>query len=789
MEQARRRRHNDRRQPNFSAQKRSRGPIPTKLRPGSLPGIISKRLDEWASSQRVEDRLEAFAFDSRDATGLLHNWREKVQEDLAAMDKDDDGFLDRMKSMGWDAQALTLAYESGMWSSVFEAAFLRHFLSYAAVEGPEDMRLHINALLQATDISDHAERQLDARMVNRAFHLHMGPTNSGKTYTALKALAKSPTGVYAGPLRLLAHEVWERLNLGSVGGLDGKPRPCSLVTGEEKRIVHNGQDMISCTVEMLPLMGHPSGNPWDVVVIDEIQMIGDPQRGGAWTFAVMGVNAKEIHLCGDETTADLLKSMIGQFKGDTLTVHRYERLTPLSVADESLQGDWENVQPGDCVVTFSRTNVFAAKKAIESTLGKKCAVVYGALPPETRAEQAREFNEDSGRAEIMVASDAVGMGLNLKIGRIVFESLTKFDGKREVPLSLSQVKQIAGRAGRFGLQHKGETEDESSPDEVPHSGGIVTTLHEADLPLLRAMMPLSLPSVTRAVLEPTSKALGKLAPLLPPSTSYTELMGHFEALAKLPPLTVLSSVSHREPIFEVVGKYRDVLTLGECVNFGMAPVNRRDPKVMSIFERILKAYSEEMNVSLEPTLDPTMLIKTLKTVEETLAALPPLPPHLGVYRPYLVPPITIAAIPLLESLHKALVLYIWLSFRFHLAFPDRELAAAYKERTEHALEICLERMPGVRQKTREERTGEMDGEHALYRRKYVDKHGLVKPEIKWVAAELAARTKRRERWGSVEHQHMNATDYWKQKEVEQQQSQKTQDDSNFGLTKPSDPEA
>ncbi|BEI84011.1 hypothetical protein CcaverHIS002_0406150 [Cutaneotrichosporon cavernicola] len=763
--------------------------MPAKLRPGSLPGIISNRLDEWAASQRVEDRLEVLGFDSRDATGLLHNWREKVQEDLAGMDKDDDGFLDRMKSMGWDAQTLTLAYESGMWSSVFEAAFLRHFLSYAAVEGPEHMRLHINALLQATDISDHAERQLDARMVNRSFHLHMGPTNSGKTYSALKALAKSPTGVYAGPLRLLAHEVWERLNLGSVGGLDGKPRPCSLVTGEEKRIVQNGQDMISCTVEMLPLMGHPSGNPWDVVVIDEIQMMGDAQRGGAWTSAVMGVNAKEIHLCGDETTADLLKSMIGRFKGDTLTVHRYERLTPLSVADESLQGDWENVQPGDCVVTFSRTNVFAAKKAIESTLGKKCAVVYGALPPETRAEQAREFNEDSGRAEIMVASDAVGMGLNLKIGRIVFESLTKFDGKRDVPLSLSQVKQIAGRAGRFGLQHKGESEDESSPDEVPHSGGIVTTLHEADLPLLRAMMPLSLPSVTRAVLEPTSKALGKLAPLLPPSTSYNDLMGHFEALAKLPPLTVLASISHREPIFQVVGKYRDVLTLGECIQFGMVPVNRRDPKVMSIFERVLKSYSEEMNVSLEPTLAPTMLIKTLKTVEETLAALPPLPPTLGVYRPYLVPPITIAAIPLLESLHKALVLYIWLSFRFQLAFPDRELAAAYKERTENALEICLERMPGVRQKKREERTGEMDGEHALYRRKYVDKHGLVKPEIKWVAAELAARNKRRDRWGSVEHQHMNATDYWKQKEVEQQQSLETQDDSNFGLAKPSEPGA
>lgn len=386
---------------------------PIKLRPGSLAGIISGRLAEWVGSQRVEDRLEAFGFSDSNAKSLLDSWSQTVQEDLEVMDKDDEGFLGRMNAMGWDAQTLTLAYESGEWSSVFEAAFLRHFLEYSVANGPEHMKHHLSALLQVTDLSNTAANFLSARTVNRHFHLHMGPTNSGKTYNALKALAKAQSGVYAGPLRLLAHEVWERLNLGSVGGLDGVGRPCSLLTGEERRIVEGGANMVSCTVEMLPLQGSFDGKPWDVVVIDEIQMMGDNQRGGAWTQAVMGANAKEIHMCGDETTADLLKTMIDGFKGDTLTVHRYERLTPLTVADSSLEGDWTKIQPGDCVVTFSRTNVFGAKKAIESTLGKKCAVVYGALPPETRAEQARDFNEETGRAEIMVASDAVGMGLNL----------------------------------------------------------------------------------------------------------------------------------------------------------------------------------------------------------------------------------------------------------------------------------------------------------------------------------------------------------------------------------------
>lgn len=160
---------------------------------------------------------------------------------------------------------------------------------------------------------------------------------------------------------------------------------------------------------MLPI-ANTGGDPFDVVVIDEIQMMGDLQRGGSWTRVVLQTMAKEIHLCGDDTTVELLEKLIPSL-GDKMTVHRYERLTPLEVAEKSLDGDWNNVEPGDCIVTFSRTNIFAVKKMVETLAGKKCAVVYGALPPETRAERAREFNE--GRAEVLVASDAVGMGLNL----------------------------------------------------------------------------------------------------------------------------------------------------------------------------------------------------------------------------------------------------------------------------------------------------------------------------------------------------------------------------------------
>lgn len=382
------------------------------LRPEGLPRAISSRVESWARSQRIASRLKDYGFADGEEKPVIEEWLAKVTSELESLDTNSATILDDVAALGWEPQALILAVESGDASPVFEAAFMRHLLEYAAAAGPQHLRLHLRSILEVTNISNLAQRHDAARRVSRHFHLHMGPTNSGKTYNALKALSKAGTGVYAGPLRLLAHEVWERVNLGTVGEMDGKGRACNLLTGEERRIVEPDAGIVACTVEMLPVNGN-GGESWDVVVIDEIQMLGDEGRGFAWTNAVMGVNAKEVHLCGDETTAELLKSMIGSFKGDTLTVHKYDRLTPLKVEDESLKGDWSKVQPGDCVVTFSRSNVFSVKKLIEGSLGKKCAVVYGALPPETRAEQAREFNEDGGRAEVLVASDAVGMGLNL----------------------------------------------------------------------------------------------------------------------------------------------------------------------------------------------------------------------------------------------------------------------------------------------------------------------------------------------------------------------------------------
>jgi ATP-dependent RNA helicase SUPV3L1/SUV3 len=357
-------------------------------------------------------RLSAYRLSAGQAEKALSAWMAGVHADLGRISTDE-AAMEALQNGKWDVDRLIDGLGSDGWAEVFESAMLRHFLSYASTSPvlPATSCAHISEILSITDLTQiaYSNHNLPARSISRQFHLHVGPTNSGKTYSALKALSRAGTGVYAGPLRLLAHEVWERLNLGSVGDLNGQGRECNLLTGEERRIVSEDAGLVSCTVEMIPTTA-VGGEPWDVVVIDEIQMLGDAQRGGAWTNALLGVKAREVHLCGDETTVALLSALIPTL-GDTVTVHRYNRLTPLQVADTSLEGDWNKIQKGDCVVTFSRTNIFSVKKQIESIAGKKCAVVYGALPPETRAEQAKDFNE--GRAEVLVASDAVGMGLNL----------------------------------------------------------------------------------------------------------------------------------------------------------------------------------------------------------------------------------------------------------------------------------------------------------------------------------------------------------------------------------------
>ena len=257
-----------------------------------------------------------------------------------------------------------------------------------------------NRLTQAADIrAPHAWYPMTRRMKRKIIY-HYGPTNSGKTYSALIALKKAQSGVYCAPLRLLAAEIYERLNFEGIY--------CNLITGQERKLVPKAHHY-SMTVEMAHVY---ISEPIEVAVIDEIQMMADENRGYAWTEALFSLEAKEIHVCGNETALNLMR-LICTETGDEFEAISYSRLTNLAISKHSLNGDLKKVREGDCLIVFSRRQIFEIRQELESKTSHRCCVVYGSLPPEVRVMQARLFNDPTSKYNVLVASDAVGMGLNL----------------------------------------------------------------------------------------------------------------------------------------------------------------------------------------------------------------------------------------------------------------------------------------------------------------------------------------------------------------------------------------
>lgn len=275
----------------------------------------------------------------------------------------------------------------------------------------------------------------DRRADQRLF-IHTGPTNSGKTYHSLKAFAEAGSGWYLAPLRLLAYEVYERLNTDGI--------PCNLLTGEESVEVEGAQ-ITAATIEMFD-----SSRSGRCVVIDEAFMIADAERGWAWTRALMEGQAPEIRLICSPATTTLIEQL-AEAAGLEYETIVHTRLTPLTVAREP----WplEELPSETILVAFSRSLVLQLKSELER-LGRRVSVIYGALPPEVRHKQASLFA--AGETEICVATDAVGMGLNLPAHRVCFFELEKFDGRERRLLTPAEFHQIAGRGGRFGIREFGE---------------------------------------------------------------------------------------------------------------------------------------------------------------------------------------------------------------------------------------------------------------------------------------------------------------------------------------------
>ncbi len=294
--------------------------------------------------------------------------------------------------------------------------------------------LHENMLREIPD--NYIDLYPLARRMDRHFIIHAGPTNSGKTYQAIQALKRAETGIYLGPLRLLAYEQFEAMNL------DGCA--CNLLTGEETIDIPGAKHQAS-TVEMLDLT-----KIYDCAVIDEAQMIADKDRGGAWTTAVLGVCAEEVHICCAMNAVELLIHLIEDGE-DTYEVVYHQRQTRLALDNENFDFPG-SVREKDALIVFSRRNVHAVASELQRR-GVLCSVIYGALPYDVRHEEARKFM--NGETQVVVATDAIGLGMNLPIRRIVFLEQSKFDGEEVRYLKPDEVQQIAGRAGRRGMYEIG----------------------------------------------------------------------------------------------------------------------------------------------------------------------------------------------------------------------------------------------------------------------------------------------------------------------------------------------
>lgn len=424
----------------------------------------------------------------------------------------------------------------------------------------------------------------EARRLNRRIIYHMGPTNSGKTYHAIEALCQAKKGCYLAPLRLLASELFDTMN--------SKGVKTTLLTGEEVIDLPDSTH-ISSTIEMAKLQ-----TKFDCCVIDEIQMLTDPQRGWAWTRALVNIQADEIHLCGDHSVLELVKKVLA-LCGDTLEVREYTRMTELHVMEHQIP--LSQLQKNDALIVFSRRNALKYKADLED-LGFKVSIVYGRLSPEVRREQARKFDE--GETDIMVSTDAIAMGMNLPVKRIVFSALSKFVNEKEIPLSFSEIKQIAGRAGRY--------------KRFPV--GYVTTLNKVEegLRTLKNALAHHLSQSDKAMVGPDLDIYKSVNHALEshtlPTLSLSEFLRLFNTMTFQKPFYCVDMKEMIE-LAEMVEEADEdrKLNYAEIFGFSCAPVNLGLVEHVQYYLWILNHYVSDQSIYNEPIDDRSDNIDYLET--------------------------------------------------------------------------------------------------------------------------------------------------------------------------------
>ncbi len=488
-----------------------------------------------------------------------------------------------------------------------------------------------------------------AREKKRKLCFYVGPTNSGKTHRAMQELMDADCGAYLAPLRLLALENYERLRSHEI--------PVSLITGEEEQIDEEAGHVCS-TIEMANFSMEV-----DVCVIDEIQMIEDPDRGWAWVNAIVGVPAEKVILTGSINALDAVKK-IAAYLGEELEVVKFRRKTALEVMQQPVP--LKKVEKGSAIIAFSRAEVLRLK----SQLSKKhrVSVLYGNLSPEVRREEAKRFRE--GESDILVATDAIAMGLNLPIETIIFTTDEKYDGTQTRPLTPTEVIQIAGRAGRYGHHEKGYI-----------TATKASVLHHIDrmfhAPLHTIKPPFRVKATTHQILE-LAKHLktDDLNKILRYYSKHMRFTGPFVA-AKISSMIELSHLIQN----------KKGLSLEERYILSQAPVTTKSPLIKSAYNFYVNAIIKKEVVHYHSSVNTSRIARTEM---ELLRA---------------------------EDEVKKISLYLWMAYKFPDLFPDAKEAELARIRVNRYCETSLRSNRLLKMPARKPRTAGRVDEGNVVRKK------------------------------------------------------------------------
>eukprot|EP00808_Paulinella_micropora_P009447 g6147.t1 len=568
----------------------------------------------------------------------------------------------------------------------------REFVGYAA-----ESLSQVQQLSQLSDLTLPHNWYPRARAMKRKIFIHAGPTNSGKTHKAIKRLLSAQSGCYCAPLRLLAWEVQQTLTLEGLA--------CNLYTGQEKVEVAGARHSAH-TVEMASLE-----TPVEVAVIDEVQMLSSRDRGHAWTRAFLGIPAQEIHVCGEVRAVNLVRRLADITQDEVVEAEEYRRLSPLELEDRAVCS-LSNIRKGDCIVSFRRNELYQLKNALEKQTGLKAALVYGALPPAVRKAQASLFNQSNSPYDVLIASDAVGMGLNLNIRRIVgmglnlnirrivgmglnlnirrivgmglnlnirrivgmglnlnirrivgmglnlnirrivFHTLDKFDGLQQRLLTPWEMKQIAGRAGRFNSNYP---------------KGFVTTFYQEDLATLTQLWEASLDEHVseHAGLSPSPNLICSFMEACPDVPLSTILL-HLEKNAQIDrDLYFMNSPADMISIADLIEDIR--LENKDRLTFCSTPVNNRKDAVMGALYRFCSIFARGKVVTINHLGEGPLsqLGKIMQMVETGEVQADAFNSRLLAKQ-----------MSELEKLYESIDCYCWLAGRFGPArFPDGPLGA------------------------------------------------------------------------------------------------------------------